>query len=63
MISVNGISPTNEGLSDYPITKQLYLHTDKKPHEAVREFLLWILKSDQAARITERVGFSLPPSD
>lgn len=60
-LSINGISPTAEHVSTYPLTQKLFYYTTQQLTEESKNFLTWALTSPEAASIITSVGF-IPPS-
>lgn len=62
IISINGINPTLESISNsqYPICQELRLLTRNNSNEQVKHFISYCLASDKGQAIIRKMGISTP---
>jgi phosphate transport system substrate-binding protein len=62
IISINGINPTLESISNsqYPICQELRLLTRNNSNEQVKHFISYCLASDKGQAIIRKMGIATP---
>ncbi len=61
-LSIEGILPSNETCTQYPLTRRLYYYTVGEPQGETAKFLKWAIESEEAREIVEGVGFIPVPA-
>ncbi len=56
-VKVEGVSPKPKNKAEYPLSRKLYYYTVGEPTGEAKKFLDWAIKSDDAKKIVEKVGF------